>query len=390
MNYQRILDVILKEESLEIPAWACAEIGEDFSMAAWLPGARTVGLSFEYPSKREPDKLVDIYAAPPDSWDYSNDYEWQEGMPDERQFFVLEDDGPEPIERQKLLIHAISFRELVKAISSTCGIDSRENSHGAIIENLLWRLTTIPLPVYFTSAFEKDSVFKCLSRIKHEFPGGRFLLIVLGERWEDAQTNELIDKEYNGLVVSVRKVMYTTNTGFAWLGHNTFERLCDGQIVADSHNSVHIAEWNQMRIHIKQDGVLEYWSKLPNQAPSLMFREEWRQCDDFFNRVDYTHGGDGMKPSIRYLFSLCDGCSEMIKGWSTTKLNDARKVIVKHLKNLFPLTQGNPFKTTRRCNPPKTTPQFEITVEAAPTRAMPGMIEKRKTRRNDFYKKDKA
>lgn len=376
MNYARILDVLVSQESLDIPVWACAEIGEGYSVAAWLNGAMTVGIVSEYPSEEDPETFFPVHATSPDGMDEEIPYELQDGEQDKRRFFLLADDGPHPIERQKLLIHKISFYEFSKAVASALGVDFRRIRRTAHIEGLLWCLQEIPVRIFFACAFSWERVHECLVRIHGETPNQRFVLFVIGERWENSTRLNIISQKFCGIVCPLTRVMQTTSSGFEMQTGYTLEGIIRGQITALTD----LNRWEELTIYISQNYDLEYRIYNASGEYRVWRAENIRDCGDFFSKRRATYGVSILKPAARLLYTLAPDYSGCTIKMDNSQINEARKVLVRHLRTIFPNVQASPFHTTRKQGQAKTIPLFSVMCEPPPQRAMPGFIENRQQR----------
>lgn len=376
MNYRRILDVLVSQESLEIPAWACAEIGEGYSVAAWLDGAKTIGVVGEYPSEEDPETFFPVHAAAPAGEETLIPYELQEGVEDKRRFFILADDGPHPIDRQKLLIHKISFSELSKAVANALGLDFRRIRKNAHIENLLWCLQDSPVRIFFACAFSWEKVYECLLRIHSDAPSQRFALFVIGERWENSQRLDIISQKFGGIVYPLGRVMQTTSTGLELINGCTLEAICLGQVVAPTG----LSRWEDLTIYISQNYELEYRLYGGAGEYQVLRQENIRDCGDLFSKRRFAHGGNLLKPAARLLYLLAPDYQGNTIEMDKSQIREARKVLVKHLRTIFPNIQESPFLTSRKQWPVETSPLFSVMCEPPPQRAMPGFIENRQQR----------
>lgn len=377
-NYSKIKDILLHFESLEIPDWACACIGENFNMGSWLTAGRKTGLSWEYPV--DPSDLslgmMEVVTMPPEN-DPGYRYDGSPGQPDKRRFFLVSQNEPAPreISRDKLWCHTINFRELAKAVVRALGMDNRNLTKTPLITDKLIKLTPLPLPIYLAFAFTWREVRDCIEAIRKEVPSSRVIMIIVGERWGSQANLDTLYRNYDCKAIGLFTIMRPSTNGFVLNKGYSLKRLVEQQMPSKLCPSLsQDVSWEDIEIIISQQ-YISYYQRTPLNGLTPLRKEFYQDVKEFW----YAKEGREL-PALKYLRLMArypdSSCLPEDELKRNPYVKDARKKLTKHLKLLFPdLARESPFKTSRKEEKPQVHRRFHIrNDESELTRRHPKII----------------
>lgn len=376
-----ILKVLTERESLVIPDWCFMPYDPEYSINQWLPHSTTSAISWEYPADEECGQMLKVVALPPIG---DPEYKYEEqGGEDKRRFFLLGDDGPVEIKREKLLCHSVNFIELAKAVARACGIDGRSSRQQPLIPDKLQKIADGPVSAYFTFSFTTSDIELCMQTIRREQPSGRVVILVLGSRWHTTAIQQ-VKTNYNCIIYSINELMDSTTDGLRWRSRLTWEALCANQRQTHERLVPDGAQWEDLLISVEDgdEGYIVRYFFMNSESEEEYYSENMRDVPIFFSKKRAAHDKDDMKPAFKYLITMAAQpdapCVTDILFRSISKPEDARKALIGHLAELFPelRAKSSPFVTSRK-GKTKVSRLFRVKLADGISRAIPGFIEKR-------------
>lgn len=252
-DFSKVLDILLKYESLDTPDWEWERcVGENQYAGTWVCGCSLTGISWEYRKPNQPEVEYEVIAIENNDDIDSDDIDYDLLPPsqDSRDFFLTGYSSPstadtaskrnqntasipvmEPIERSKLLRHAIDFRQLACCIAKQCGNSSTQYvSRYPLIKDTLIRLFELPNPTYFAFVFSEQVLRRCMQTARHheQNPKIPIIIFVLGRRWDSPEIRKDAVDVYNAKLIPLEWVMITTQSGFKWIDGYTWDRIING------------------------------------------------------------------------------------------------------------------------------------------------------------------
>ncbi len=329
---------------------------QDSYAGTWNCGCTLTGLSWVYPDKNDPSVMHEVIAIAPDELDEEGiDYDLVSLSQDHRKFF-LRTENLEEIARDKLLCHAINFRQFACKIAKACGNSSAQLvSDYPIFEDELIRLFELPVPTYFAFVFGENALIRCLDAISSESPQ-RSIVFVLGNRWDSQSVRKEAVNKCHAKLIPLEKVMSTTKGGFKWINGYTWEQIRSGA----SYHGIsgtrlpNNATWEDILVVREEEDVIAFYFERDNLPIQRLTSFNYRDESMFFSSRRNAQNMKTTKPAYDLLLLyIAMPETRMIPKdvIERAKLNEeeARSALRKVLRARLPqLSHLNPFEKKRR------------------------------------------